>query len=72
MHFSFSLQIAPCFLTGILIMLADITPPAPEMKRKMQDACSPYVKQMRHCQRCRADAIGNLGHDVQSYMYNHE
>ena len=29
------------------------------MKRKMQDECGKYVKQMRHCQRCRADAIGN-------------
>ena len=49
---------------------ADITPPTPEMKRTMQDECSKYVKQMRHCQRCRADAIGRLGHDVQSCMYS--
>lgn len=48
---------------------ADITPPTPEMKRKMQDECSKYVRQMRHCQRCRADAIGRLGQDVQSCMY---
>ncbi len=48
---------------------ADITPPTPEMKRKMQDECSKYVKQMRHCQRCRSDAIGRLGHDVQSCLY---
>ena len=46
-----------------------ITPPTPEMKRKMQDACAPYVRQMRHCQRCRADAIGRLGQDVQSCLY---
>ena len=51
---------------------ADIVPPTPEMKRKMQDACSKYVKQMRHCQRCRADAIGKLGHDVQSCMYENK
>ena len=51
---------------------ADIAPPTPEMKKKMQDACSKYVKQMRHCQRCRADAIGKLGHDVQSCMYKKE
>jgi nitrogen fixation protein NifB len=49
---------------------ADITPPTPEMKRKMQDECAQYVKQMRHCQRCRSDAIGRLGHDVQSCIYN--
>jgi nitrogen fixation protein NifB len=49
---------------------ADIAPPTPEMKRKMQDECAKYVKQMRHCQRCRADAIGKLGQDVQSCVYN--
>jgi len=48
---------------------ADIAAPTPEMKRKMQDECSKYVKQMRHCQRCRSDAIGRLGHDVQSCLY---
>lgn len=48
---------------------ADITPPTPEMKRRMQDECAKYVKQMRHCQRCRSDAIGRLGHDVQSCIY---
>jgi nitrogen fixation protein NifB len=48
---------------------ADITPPTPEMKRKMQDECEKYVRQMRHCQRCRADAIGRLGQDVQSCLY---
>jgi nitrogen fixation protein NifB len=48
---------------------AGITPPTPAMKRKMQDECSKYVKQMRHCQRCRSDAIGRLGHDVQSCLY---
>ena len=42
------------------------------MKRKMQDECGKYVKQMRHCQRCRADAIGKLGHDVQSCMYENK
>ncbi len=48
---------------------ADIVPPTPAQKRAMQDSCAPYVRQMRHCQRCRADAIGKLGHDVQSCMY---
>lgn len=48
---------------------ADITPPTAEMKRKMQDECEKYVRQMRHCQRCRADAIGRLGQDVQSCLY---
>jgi nitrogen fixation protein NifB len=48
---------------------ADITPPTPAMKKKMQDECSKYIRQMRHCQRCRADAIGRLGHDIQSCIY---
>ncbi len=48
---------------------ADITPPTIEMKRKMQDECAKYIKQMRHCQRCRADAIGKLGEDIQSCLY---
>lgn len=51
---------------------ADITPPTTEMKKKMQDECSKYVRQMRHCQRCRADAIGKLGQDVQSCMYENK
>lgn len=48
---------------------ATITPPTPEQKRKMQDECAKYLKQMRHCQRCRADAIGRLGKDVQACLY---
>jgi hypothetical protein len=32
---------------------AGITPPTPAEKRKMQDECSKYLRQMRHCQRCR-------------------
>ena len=48
---------------------ADITPPTPKDKREMQDRCAPFIKQMRHCARCRADAIGKLGQDVQSCIY---
>jgi len=51
---------------------ADVKPPTGEMKKKMQDACSTYVRQMRHCARCRADAIGKLGQDVQSCLYRQE
>jgi nitrogen fixation protein NifB len=51
---------------------ADIVPPTPDEKRAMQDQCAPYIKQMRHCQRCRADAIGKIGHDVQSCVYGDE
>lgn len=48
---------------------AGITPPTPKEKREMQDRCAPFIKQMRHCARCRADAIGKLGQDVQSCVY---
>ena len=48
---------------------ADITPPTAKDKREMQDRCAPFIKQMRHCARCRADAIGKLGQDVQSCVY---
>ena len=41
-----------------------ITPPSMEDKLAMQEQCKPYVKQMSHCQRCRADAIGCLGKDI--------
>ena len=44
----------------------DVVPPTPAQKREMQDRCAPFIKQMRHCQRCRADAIGMLGHDLQT------
>jgi len=48
---------------------AGITPPTPVEKREMQDRCAPFIKQMRHCARCRADAIGKLGQDIQSCVY---
>ena len=43
----------------------DIVPPTPADKARMHELCAPYVRQMRHCQRCRADAVGLLGKDVQ-------
>lgn len=44
----------------------DIVPPTAEDKARMHELCAPYVRQMRHCQRCRADAVGILGKDVQN------
>ena len=43
----------------------DIVPPTAQEKALMHERCAPYVRQMRHCQRCRADAVGFLGKDVQ-------
>ena len=48
---------------------ANIKPPTPEEKRKMQARCSAYVKQMTHCRQCRADAIGRLGEDIQQQFF---
>ncbi|KAF1076424.1 nitrogenase cofactor biosynthesis protein NifB [Methanogenium sp. MK-MG] len=48
---------------------AHITPPTLADKKEMHDACAPYVRQMRHCARCRSDAIGKLGKDVQDEIY---
>lgn len=42
----------------------DIVPPTAKDKADMHKLCAPYVRQMVHCQRCRADAIGLLGKDV--------
>lgn len=44
----------------------NINPPTPQEKIHMHELCAPYVRQMRHCQRCRADAVGMLGKDVQN------
>lgn len=44
----------------------DVTPPTPAEKAAMHERCAPFVRQMRHCQRCRADAVGMLGKDVQN------
>ena len=42
----------------------DIIPPTIQEKEHMHELCAPYVRQMRHCMRCRADATGYLGKDV--------
>lgn len=47
---------------------AHIVPPTMEEKLAMQERCKPYVRQMSHCQRCRSDAIGCLGKDVNSCL----
>jgi nitrogen fixation protein NifB len=44
---------------------AQIMPPTPKEKSAIQEACSKYTRQMKHCRQCRADAIGRLGKDIQ-------
>ena len=48
---------------------ANITPPTREDFKKKQEECGKVLKQMVHCRRCRADAVGKLGHDVQDQVY---
>jgi len=48
---------------------ANIKPPTREDFKKKQEECGKVLKQMVHCRRCRADAVGKLGHDVQDQVY---
>ncbi len=43
---------------------AHIRAPTPEERQAVQDACEPYVRQMRHCRQCRADAYGYIDQDM--------
>lgn len=43
---------------------AHIEPPTAEERAAVQEACEPYVLQMRHCRQCRADAYGLLSQDM--------
>ncbi len=43
---------------------ADIEPPTADERKAVQQACEPYVLQMRHCRQCRADAYGLLSQDM--------
>lgn len=43
---------------------ADIEEPSKEMVHLIQKEISEYIKPMKHCSRCRADAAGLLGHDM--------
>ncbi len=42
-------------------------PDKPTMNR-LRDECEKYLPQMRHCKRCRADAVGLLGQDKSREM----
>ena len=43
---------------------AALSPPTFAEKEAMQEKCKAFIRQMSHCQRCRADAIGCLGKDL--------
>lgn len=44
--------------------------PSREMVKKIRDAAGKFVKQMRHCTRCRADAVGLLGEAPSTALMN--
>ncbi|MBQ3620250.1 MAG: nitrogenase cofactor biosynthesis protein NifB [Methanosarcinaceae archaeon] len=44
--------------------LAHIKPATEEEKQALQDKCAVFVRQMKHCRQCRADAVGLLGNDL--------
>ncbi|MFO8100613.1 MAG: nitrogenase cofactor biosynthesis protein NifB [Dehalococcoidia bacterium] len=48
---------------------AHLKPPTAEQRKKAQDASAEYIRQMRHCRQCRADAIGLLGKDLSSELF---
>lgn len=49
-------------------LLAHVTPPTPEERKRIQDECAKIIPQMRHCRQCRADAMGKLGEDITSSL----
>ena len=44
----------------------NIPSPTAEEKRNVQKECNVFIRQMYHCRRCRSDAIGILGQDIQN------
>jgi nitrogen fixation protein NifB len=40
---------------------AGVTPPSPELIESIREKIRPYLPQMGHCSRCRADAAGMIG-----------
>jgi nitrogen fixation protein NifB len=40
----------------------DIAAPSKALLRDLRHACGQYLPQMEHCARCRADAVGRIGH----------
>ncbi len=47
---------------------ADLGEPDKPTMKALRDKCEEHLPQMRHCKRCRADAVGMLGKDKSSEM----
>jgi len=43
---------------------SDFAAPTREEKERVQEECGVYIRQMKHCRRCRSDAIGLIGQNV--------
>ncbi len=48
---------------------AHLKPPTANERKQAQDEASQYIRQMRHCRQCRADAIGLLGKDLPQELF---
>lgn len=60
-----------CYMQNLLPLVsvpgtdfADGPTLSPGVLHTLRQECARYLRQMRHCQRCRADAIGVLGQDM--------
>lgn len=47
---------------------ADVIEPDKPMMNALRNQCEAHLPQMRHCKRCRADAVGLLGKDTSGEM----
>ena len=48
---------------------AHLKPPTAEQRKNAQDTSAQYIRQMRHCRQCRADAVGLLGQDLSRELF---
>lgn len=48
---------------------AHLKPPTAKDRKEAQDAAAEYVRQMKHCRQCRADAVGMLGQDLSQTLF---
>ncbi len=49
-------------------VFADVMEPDKKTMNILRNKCERYLPQMRHCKRCRADAVGLLGNDKSAEM----
>lgn len=48
---------------------AHLKPPTAVERKAAQDTAAEFVRQMRHCRQCRADAVGLLGQDLSKELF---